>query len=918
MKRLQIKFLTAGLAALFIISFLYIKTQPIDVDTHNRILTHISQFKQVDAVLNQQVLEIQLGLLPYYDPTVNSLLQLQQLQVELEKLMLKLCDTTAKAIEQHSLHLKKTLIQKRETLELFKSHSAIIKNSLHYLPVATAQVVDKLPDNKKYSDLRQSIEVLLRNIMIYYLNSDSELEEKLQNDISRLHKALSQVPKNTQKSFSLFLSHASIILDNKHQLNNLLQHLLTPTNTKSINALLKAYLIEYNTMVHSSNTYRLLLYGFTILLLGFIGYILIRMSRAAKILRRAVTDLNYQKFALDQHAIVSITDKDGYITYANQKFCDLSHRSLKELIGCNHRILKSDLHPPSFYKDLWQTITQGNVWRGNFYNRAKDGRLYCVDTTIVPFSDKKGIPYQYVAIRSDITDIKKAEEKLRIQATALKLAANGIVITDENGKIQWVNEAYTQLTGFERDEVIGKTPAIQKSGKHEPEFYQAIWQTIHDKQVWHGQLINKRKDGSFYTEEQTISPVYNDNGDTTHYIAIKLDITDRLQSEEALRRSQKMEAIGQLSGGIAHDFNNQLGIILGYLDFLKTLYPHDGKPRQWIETATKATIRCTDLTRQLLAFSRRQSSENSVVNLNTSLAELQTMIARSLTPEVKVQYLLDDHLWNTEINEGEFQDVILNLTINARDAMPHGGELLIETNNVYIDKDYARVNYDAKAGDYVQLMISDTGTGMDQETLEHVFEPFFTTKAKDKGTGLGLAMVYGFVQRYHGHINIYSELNIGTTIRIYLPRGNSSETTTDSSTQDDKINELPTGNETILLVDDEVDLLRLSRLYLTELGYQTRSAENAQEALKILTEDDSIDLLFSDVVMPGGINGFELAEKAAQQYPDLKILLTSGFTSKTITQKTYPQLTKQLLRKPYRKAEVAQRIRQVLDDEANV
>jgi len=912
MKKLRLSYLLAGLGILFLMSFLFIKTQSVDLEEHNRIIDHISQFKQIDAILNRNVLEIRLGLLPYYDPTINNIFQLRQLQSELTEMMQQLCPEAVLAITKHAKQVDIALAQKQRALEAFKSSNAIITNSMHYLPTATSHVIDRLPYNKQNDALRQSINTLLRDTMVLHLTRDTELGIKLNNDINTLKNSFSQVPAAARDSLSILLAHIKIVLVNKNKLDELIHDLLAIPTTQHMDELRQAYLTEYNKMVHQANVFRSLLYSFSVLLLAYIGYILLRLGKTASTLRRTVADLNYQKFAMDQHAIVSITDKNGAITYANQSFCDLSNHSIEELIGHSHNIVKSGLHPLSFYEELQQTISRGEVWHGQINNRAKGGALYCVDTTIVPFRDDNGEVYQYVAIQTDITEIKKAEEQLRIQATALRLAANGIVITDQNGNIQWVNDAFTRLTGYSRDEVIGKTPSILKSGKHEDDFYRNIWQTILDKKVWHGELINRRKNGELYTEEQTISPVYDEQGVITHFIAIKQDITERKQTEEALRRSQKMEAIGQLSGGIAHDFNNQLGIILGYLDFLKTLYPADEKPRQWVKTATKAALRCTDLTRQLLAFSRRQSVEKEIINLNTSLKELETMISRSLTPEVEVKYFLADDLWSTEINAGELQDVILNLAINARDAMPNGGELLIETSNVYLEAASAELNYSAETGDYVQLMLSDTGTGMDKETLEHVFEPFFTTKPKDKGTGLGMAMVYGFVKRYQGHIKIYSKKGRGTTMHLYLPRTDIARPT--AILDANEPTKSPGGNEAILIVDDEVDLLELARQYLSNLGYQTYTAENAEQALKTLAENDSIKLIFTDVVMPGGTNGYELAQKATELRPELKVLLTSGFTSKTVDQDVLARFSSHLLSKPYREAEMAQRIRLVLDE----
>ena len=285
------------------------------------------------------------------------------------------------------------------------------------------------------------------------------------------------------------------------------------------------------------------------------------------------------------------------------------------------------------------------------------------------------------------------------------------------------------------------------------------------------------------------------------------------------------------------------------------------------------------------------------------------MIARSLTPEVSVEYFLAENLWHTEINEGEFQDAILNLVINARDAMSQGGKLILETSNTYLDSYFSSNISDIQPGEYVQLMLSDTGNGMDETTLEHIFEPFFTTKPKDKGTGLGMSMVYGFVKRYKGYIKVYSEPGTGTTIRMYLPRS----TRELAIQQDSNPGEIPRGNETVLIVDDEPELLQLARHYLDDLGYKTYTAENAHRALELL-EQHSIDIIFSDVVMPGGMNGYELAQAAVKQNPGLKILLTSGFTSKTMAHNGLAKFAAHLLSKPYLKSELARHIRLVLDE----
>ncbi|HEB57281.1 MAG TPA: response regulator [Gammaproteobacteria bacterium] len=509
------------------------------------------------------------------------------------------------------------------------------------------------------------------------------------------------------------------------------------------------------------------------------------------------------------------------------------------------------------------------------------------------------------------------QERERFLHTTLKSIGDAVIVTDPLARVVQLNPVAEELTGWRSDEVQDKALSeifpIFNAFTHETADDPV--KRVIDEGVVVGlanHTVLRSRQGKEYQIADSAAPIKNENGEILGVILVFRDVTQQYQTEDALRRSQKMEAIGQLSGGIAHDFNNRLGVIIGYLDFLKNYLSDDEKPRQWVETAANATLRCIDLTRQLLTFSRQQSGEKKVLNINDELNELKTMISRSMTPEVEVAYFLTEDLWLTEIDPGEFQDAILNMVINARDAMPDGGRLFIETSNKCLDANYAVLNPDVEAGDYVQLTLSDTGIGMNRETLEHVFEPFFTTKAKGKGTGLGMAMVYGFVKRYAGHIKIYSEPGMGTTMRLYLPRSTARESIVTVNSLHSS--ELPTGHETILIVDDEIDLLQLAEYYLTDLGYHTLCAENAAQALEILAKEKGIDLLFSDVVMPGEMNGYELAQQAIQQQPSLKIVLSSGFTSKTIAHNGLGRFAAHLLGKPYRKADLARRIRQVLDE----
>ncbi len=512
-----------------------------------------------------------------------------------------------------------------------------------------------------------------------------------------------------------------------------------------------------------------------------------------------------------------------------------------------------------------------------------------------------------------VRQIKEREQDLSLTLDSI---GDAVIVTDASGTITRMNRIAVGLTGWQNIEAIGR-PLPEVFNIIDAESRKASTNPV-EKVLSTGNIVALAnhtalicKEGTEYQIADSAAPIINEENKILGVILVFRDVTQQYQTEKALRRSQKMEAIGQLSGGIAHDFNNQLGIIIGYLDFLNEHLTNDAKAKKWLDISSNATMRCMDLTRQLLSFSRTRSNKKTTVDINAQIRELETMFARSVTPAISIQYVLAEELWLTEIDPGEFQDAILNLIINARDAMLDGGKLTIKTENKYLDTDYVALNINTKVGDYIQLTLSDTGGGMDKETQEHIFEPFYTTKAKGKGTGLGLSMVYGFVKRYDGFIQIYSELDVGTTMRLYLPRASSTEISIkpDSITE----TELPCGNEGILIVDDEADLLQLADNYLSELGYQTYLACNANQALDILAKQNDIDLLFSDVIMPGGMNGYELAQQAMELKPELKVLITSGFISQSISQNVQASFSSPILSKPYRKVELARRIRLTLD-----
>ncbi|HUZ71664.1 MAG TPA: MASE4 domain-containing protein [Stellaceae bacterium] len=390
--------------------------------------------------------------------------------------------------------------------------------------------------------------------------------------------------------------------------------------------------------------------------------------------------------------------------------------------------------------------------------------------------------------------------------------------------------------------------------------------------------------------------------------ALKTEIAERHQAEAQLVQAQKMEAIGNLTGGMAHDFNNLLGVIIGNVDLLRDHVKENAEAQELTDDALDAALRGADLTRRLLAFARRQALQPRRIDVNEHVSGISKLLARTLGEQVTVALALGENIWPVEADPAQLEASLTNLATNARDAMPKGGRLTITTGNRTLDEDYAGLHAEVRPGDYAMIEVSDTGSGMPADTVSHIFEPFFTTKEPGKGTGLGLSMVFGFMKQSGGHINVYSEMGVGTTFRLYLPRAA-------TGAQEAAAAPAPSlargRNERVLVVEDNADLRRVVLRQLHDLGYRTFEAEDAQAALMVL-ETQPIDLLFTDIVMSGGMNGYELARTALARWPAMKAVLTSGFPGGNFV--TNDESAKmRLLTKPYRKEELGRTFRDVLD-----
>ena len=516
-----------------------------------------------------------------------------------------------------------------------------------------------------------------------------------------------------------------------------------------------------------------------------------------------------------------------------------------------------------------------------------------------------------MALHSMQKEQRSAEESLRKLSSAVEQSPDTVVITDRQGVIEYVNPAFEALTGYSSDEARGRTPRILKSGEQGPEIYEDMWKTILGGKVFRGILVNRKKNGELYYVEESICPVRDTQGQITHFIANGRDLTDRLRLEAQLLQAQKMDAVGRLAGGVAHDFNNLLTIITSYSELALDDVPEDSPVASKIQEVLLAAKRAAELTRQLLAFSRKQPQALRVVDLNPVVAAIAKTLPRLIGEDIEFSFTPGQGLSPVRVDPVQMEQVLMNLAANARDAMPEGGHLRIETSQVHLDQDYIQQKPAAiPVGDYAVITVSDDGSGIPREHIAHVFEPFYTTKPAGKGTGLGLATVYGIVKQNKGYIWVYSEQGAGTVFKIYLPCAVKGRPAQMANSRQQAVT---AGTETLLLVEDEQAVRRASAEFLRMQGYKILEAKDGLDALSVAKQyPAAIDLLVTDVVMPN-MSGGELAKELARRIPKMKFLFVSGYAGKTVMDHHVLDLDTNFLQKPYSLKQLGAKIRTALD-----
>jgi PAS domain S-box-containing protein len=632
--------------------------------------------------------------------------------------------------------------------------------------------------------------------------------------------------------------------------------------------------------------------------------------------KRAETHIRWLTQAVEQSpASVFITDLDGKIQYVNHTFTKSTGYTSAEVIGRTPRMFKSGLTSIETYRALWDTILAGETWRGEMLNRRRNGKLYWDSVVISPVRDARGTMKHFLAVQEDITERKQSEDALLVSERRLRTlfdTVNLIVLgLDAEGRVAYANPFLLKLTGYTADQALGSDwferflPVAQRPRMHSV-FRELIEREFHPH--YQNPIVTRTGEERMIAWHNTV--VRDAQGRATGTLSIGEDITDHALLEEQFRQAQKMEALGQLAGGVAHDFNNLLTVINGYSELVMSQLDPADPMIEDLELVKRAGERAAALTRQLLAFSRKQVLQPKLLDLNLVVADVDKMLRRLIGEDIELVTVLERNLKGVRADAGQIEQVLMNLAVNARDAMRGGGKLTIETCNVELDESYAASHADAKPGQYVMLAISDTGTGMSAATQARMFEPFFTTKEQGKGTGLGLATVYGIVKQSDGHINVYSELGQGTTFKVYLPAVDASgeriaPSQSDSATRG--------GTETVLLVEDDESVRKLAREVLQRQGYTVLQARDGVEALEVCrAHAGPIHVIVTDVVMPA-MGGPESAHRLKAIRPDIKVLYVSGYHDRALTGQQVLDPDVSYLQKPFTTSALARKVREVLD-----
>ncbi len=616
---------------------------------------------------------------------------------------------------------------------------------------------------------------------------------------------------------------------------------------------------------------------------------------------------------------IFMLDPEGRVTSWNAGARRFKGYEAEEIIGEHFsRFYTTEERAQEIPRIALETAKREGRFEAEGWRVRKDGSRFWANVVIDPIRDSSGTLIGFAKVTRDLTDRRAAELELRQSEERFRLLVQSVTdyaifMLSPEGRVSSWNPGAERFKGYSADEIIGEhfsrfyTEEDRAAGIPDKALETARREGRFEAEGW-----RVRKDGSRFLASVIIDPIHNDDGELIGFAKVTRDLTEKRAIEEQLRQSQKMEAVGQLTGGIAHDFNNLLTGISGSLEMMQ-IRMAQGRTAEfdrYFMAAQGAVRRASALTHRLLAFSRRQTLDPKPTNVNRLLADIEELVRRTMGPGIAVEVVGASGLWSTLVDPNQLENAVLNLCINGRDAMPDGGKLTIETSNKWIDERAAR-KHDLPVGQYVAICVTDTGTGMTPEVIAKAFDPFFTTKPLGEGTGLGLSMVYGFARQSNGQIRIYSEVGEGTTMCIYLPRH-----ADDAATEDEPVltggTEAAGDGEVVLVIDDEPTIRMLIGEVLAESGYAVIEAPDGPAGLKVLESNARVDLLITDVGLPGGMNGRQVADTARASRPNLKVLFITGYAENAVIGRGRLDNGMFVMTKPFQMDILADRIREII------
>lgn len=609
---------------------------------------------------------------------------------------------------------------------------------------------------------------------------------------------------------------------------------------------------------------------------------------------------------------IDLIDADGRFLQVNAALASMLGYSERELLN----MTVFDVSHPEDVEESRKSMDRLVRGETDSYRHEKryirsDGRTIWADLTVSGLRDGQGKHWGTIGVIRDVTSEKRSGEMLVRLATAVDQAAEAIEITNKEGVIVYVNPAFEAHSGYAAREVVGRRPSILKSGHHDDAFYKDLWETISAGETWRGRFVNRRSDGTLYTEDATISPVTGPDGDVLNYVAVKRDVTGELSLQKQLVKAQKMESIATMAGGIAHDFNNLLTVTSGYAELLLHGKEPDSAGYEELQTILHASQRGADLVKRILTFTKKVEINPRVIDLNEEVGHARKLLFRTIPKMIDIELSLEEDLNRVKIDPGQLEQAVLNLAVNAQHAMPEGGKLVLATSNVVIDSEDVRDEFTLEPGKYVMLAVSDTGEGIPKNAIDRIFEPFFTTKGRNRGTGLGLAMVYGIVTGHGGNITCESEPGVGTTFRMLFPAVDEAETPISADSGEIEIG----GDETILIVDDEEPIRNLAGRILSKSGYTCLMAASGEEALDTYRQNrDRISVVLLDLIMPG-MGGLKCLDKLVEMDPAVKVLVASGYSTEPPARQLIRAKARGVVPKPFRGRDLLTSLRRVLDTE---